>query len=207
MGLWASATLTNSTLGSMTLYGGAPTVTGNTFTDSVPIRIADPDADWSGFAGNTYSDGDARVSVGGTLTGAGRLGSIDGVLNRYEQADDITVSAGATLTLEPGIRLETPNGSHEFHVWGRAEGSDVEFVRYTQFFVQLGGEVLLSGDTTFSVGSEHTYVYGGGRAELTGVEFLGNATPSWHYESGSTGVVDNVGGVWDLVIESDQVGW
>ncbi|MFO7902956.1 MAG: hypothetical protein R6U98_09865, partial [Pirellulaceae bacterium] len=61
----ADISITGSRLEYVTLSDGTPTVTGNTITDAVPLRITDPDGQTNGFSGNTFEAAEPWIHVKG----------------------------------------------------------------------------------------------------------------------------------------------
>ncbi|MBC8872194.1 MAG: tandem-95 repeat protein [Planctomycetes bacterium] len=191
---------------------GAPTVTSNTFTDGHPFRMADPDADVSGIAGNTYPVEAPAIRMGGKMDSAtGTLGFVDGI-GIYHLVGELTVATGCTLTLAPGVQVENTHGQYEIYVEGRLEANDVDFTgSWVEIVVRNGGEFIAAGGTTIEGGNDWNRVENGGRADLTDVHLVGvagveNEKPvKFVYETGSVGSVTNAGGNWELEIQSDQV--
>jgi len=230
LGLPVSATVTDSTIGSVTISGGSPvltgntigymtitggttlTATGNTLTDGVPLRITEPDVDISGIAGNSYAASDPWVYIQGTLDNSKLLPIIDGVLGQYELSGSLTIGAGATLTLSPGVTLRAYS-QYDILIGGclEATGATIELPNSywhwyygflgTEIVVHNGGQLVLSGCQV--TGPGRIMVEGGAQADLTDITFVSNAEV--HYLSGSAGTVSNGSGSWSLYINSDAI--
>jgi len=152
----SSATITGSTIGHMTVSGVSPTISGNTFTDDIPLRITDPDVAFGGFSGNVYTAADPGARIGGALEGDQTLGFVDGVVGSYTLSSSLTVAAGATLSLAPGVRVASEHYSHHVYVDGRLEGTGASlgllskrsgYDQRSTVLVGGGGELSLSGGT------------------------------------------------------------
>lgn len=101
-----SGTISNCELPYIELFGGTPTVVGNTLTSDYPIRLSDPDgaAGLAGFSGNTYSAGNPQIMIRGTLEGTAALGAVDG-LDVYSVTGWLTIQDGGVLTVDTGIEM------------------------------------------------------------------------------------------------------
>jgi RHS repeat-associated protein len=210
----ASATVTGSTIGYVNLSGGVPVIAGNTFTDSVPIRVTDPDLmDTSGFSGNTFTASDPQVDIKGSLEGTKELGLIDG-MGKYAITgwwDTLAIASGATLRLMPGVEF-TVFAPTSLVVDGALEATDatLNLTVYSQYGstwtgsvdVRAGGRCEMHGGTVSSGGTVR--VETSGLANLEGVTFAG-ATVT--YNDGSSGLVDNGHGTWNLSVASSSGVW
>ncbi len=222
LSLSSDVTLSNSTIGYVNLTGGTPALTGNTFTDAAPLRVTDPD-NWnvSGVSGNTFTAEDPVVHVQGGLDVDKTFEVIDGQVSVYQLTDDLTVAAGATLTLGDGATLRSPDAYHDIFIDGRLEGSSasIELLcwgfydgSYSELLVRNGGELSLVGGGVYGPG--RLLVQSEGQADFSGVEFVYRGyssantlkgTPYVDYLPGSSGTISNATGDWDLQIAEASV--
>ncbi|MHB1034769.1 MAG: hypothetical protein ACYC35_09450 [Pirellulales bacterium] len=168
--LSAPATITNSTLDWMTLNkdSGTPTVTGNTFNDYAPLRITDPDAQTLAFSGNTYGVPFPFVEISGNLEGARTLAIIDGRLDWYVLAGDLSVKAGASLTIAPDVDYHDDIDA-AMQVYGTLNAS----------------KALFSADDPPAVNKQTVNIYNGGKANLSECKIEGKL----NFANGSGGKV------------------
>ncbi len=189
-----SGSVSGSTIGWITLSGSdiIPIVQNNTFSDTIAIRINDPDASTTGFSNNSFDSSDSYIQISGILNGLKELDNIDGI-GSYHLKGNLTVAAEAQLVLLPGVEI-----CSEYH---------------NQSWQPQGWDILVSGQFTatgVSFSASDTYhsleliTYDGGETNLTDCTFTGS--DNYHsYNAGSSGVIDNCDGTWSLDVASDQV--
>jgi hypothetical protein len=168
--LSAAASIQNSTIGSIVFRTGSSgaTVTGNTFTSTVPIRIDDPNLLLSGVTGNTYAP-NSVIYIGGTLSSSHTLGMLDG-LNQYVLTEGLTVNSGTTLTIASGVQVRTNGYAGAYlNIYGTLNASGVSFT-----------DVYSAGWTAIQVNN-------GGTGNLANCEFSNNESVT--YSSGSSGTI------------------
>jgi RHS repeat-associated protein len=213
-----SATVTNSTIGFVNFNGGAPTLTGNTFTDGAPLRTTDPD-NWNvaDVVGNTYTAASPWAQVRGTLDGVREFPVIDGRVANYDLTGNITVASAATLTLGSGVRLRSNSYDRHVLVDGRLEGNGATIDLLYRFGsgissmdVRAGGELVLVGGRLRGAGNTH--VRSGARADLSGVDLAYHdggtdrrGSPTLTYYAGSWGTIEEATGTASLVLNSNSV--
>jgi hypothetical protein len=184
LNLTASATVSGCTINGITLNAVSPTITGNILTGARPLYVTDPDADLSGFSGNTYTYADPEIRIEGTLDGTRTLGFVDGLgkyrLDGYQPSPgNLTVSAGAVLTIEPGVQfVKDTNCSWPFAIltYGRLDATGAQFTAgCLNLRAYSGGEMNLS-DCAFNLQGSSDYVsyYAG---SVGTIEACGG--PSW----------------------------
>ena len=162
----AGATLTGNTLGYVTVDAGAPVLENNTFTDTGPVRLSDPDICLSGLAGNTFVPG-AAVWVRGTLDASGTFGIVDG-LTVYRLTDTVTVAAGATLAVAPGVAL---TGEETIEVYGTFDATDATLDATVYIGQAATGNVTqctFEGGGVFYAGGEGDDALGGALTDCAG---------------------------------------
>ena len=128
-----------------------PTVTGNTFTDALPLHM-DINLDPNDISGNTYIP-DSRIYLERSSAAYDKtLDSIDG-LNVYEVNyvhDEFYISAGVTLTVAPGIEIrEADFSGYRIYVYGELRAEDVNFSK-GKLFVDPGATIDLTRCTVDS---------------------------------------------------------
>ena len=173
----ASPTITGNAFSGLAIYGGTPTVENNVFDGA--IWIEDPDADLSGFSGNTYTYADPTINIRGTLDGAATLGAVDGV-GDYRLRGDLVVGAGANLAMAPGTSLAGLSGG--LVVGGTFAATGVDLAQFN-VTVRPGGQFSLTGCALSGVNV--TYEAGAGGtldACSAGTE------SSWNVEGAGPGV-------------------
>jgi hypothetical protein len=174
--VWASAVLENSTFDYIQLNGGAPTITGNTLSNSTPLIMNDPDRSLSGISGNTYTHANPQIQVSGTLNGTRTFGEVDG-LDTYVMYG-MTIASGGSLEIDSGI------------TWRLLSTLNVD------------GQLSSTGATFTDSGDID--VRNGGQANLTDCAMT-SSSQRLTYESGSSGTIDNCDGSWSLIIDSANV--
>lgn len=183
----AAATLQGVSMGSLqvsTAGTAGVTVSGCTLTSSTPLRFDDPDAIVSGIAGNTYTSSSPYIQIGGTVNGSVTLGALDG-LHRYSLIGDLTVAAGATLWLAPGI----------------------EFQHASAAALTVNGTLLASAVQFTGDYSAKCAVNAAASAQFSGCSFAGSGNGVLSYAVGSGGALHDCTGAggWGLAISSDGV--
>ena len=146
-------------------YMDNATVSGNSLTDYYPLRIFDPDIQLTGVSGNLYTANNPVIQISGILDNSRTLGEIDGIARYHMANGDVTISEGATLTIESGVRM---GGIHwpypqVINVYGQLNADEVTF------------------DTPVSV-------YNAGTINISNCDFINN---SIGLSGNSRGSVDN----------------
>ena len=179
----STATITGCTIGSIGINEGIPTVTGNMFTGSEPIRISDPDLQTTGFSDNTYTASNPKIVISGTLNGTRTLDALEG-LTTYFTTGALIVNAGAALIIPPGITFDDWGGIPGLRIYGTLEADTVN----------------LSGN------GQHIIVYSGGQANLSNCT-VPSQYATIEYQAGSSGTLTNVYGNngWNLLVYSISV--
>ena len=176
-----SPAISGCTVAGRLIYaGGSPTVTGNTFSNSRPLDIDDPDLldVLSGTSGNTYTDAAPGILLSGTLESIRTLDFHEGI-GYYVLHEDLTISSGATLTIASGVEIYTGNDLYDIYVNGNVSGSGVSFTSQdtnddtTHFRVNSGGDLDLT-DCTFNGGFVRYYV--GSSGGLTNCDWIYSLT-------------------------------
>jgi hypothetical protein len=99
------------------------------------------------FHGSTFdSAGDATIYAGGTTEGTANWKPM-GSVNRYQIDGAITVAAGTSLTIEPGLEVFTANGQY-IKVLGGFAADGVDFTGRTRIFANSGGQMDFSGGSS-----------------------------------------------------------
>ena len=217
----SSATVTNSRIGYVNLTLGAPTLTGNTFTSTLPIRLTNPDRlNVDNVNGNTFTATFPWVYVRGNLDSDERFRVIDGKVRGYLLSGDLLVVSGATLTLEPSVLVRSDNYTYDILVEGRLEGTNATIelrqkvtTNPAELNVKSTGELSLTGGTIRGPGELRAQ--NGSTVDLSGVNFahydVGNGdgsrvgSPTAVYFNGSSGTLGNITGSWDLTINSRAI--
>jgi hypothetical protein len=132
----------------------------------------------------------------------------------YVLTCSVNVLADATLTIDPGVVVESNDG-HGIFVDGRLESTDAEFrllyyrseENRSRITARSGGEVALVGG--LATGRGYISAESGGRVDLSGVAFSGSSAYPYRiqaeYFAGSDGSVDGTAGNWDLRLRSPGV--
>ena len=208
----SSIAVTNNSLPYIEISGGTPTVNGNTITNSMPIRLTDPDGSTSGISGNTFAATDPSIYITGNLDGTRTLDFVDD-LGRYKFGF-LNIQASGILTLTPGVEMLAYNGS-DLVVSGRLNASDatIELTGYhsgvdRKYYSDLtinSGILSLSGGS-LSTRSSARIDINGAHADFQGVTFINaGGTPPIKYSAGSSGTVDYCSGRCTLYIYSSAV--
>lgn len=98
----------------------------------MPFTLSDPDIDTSGISGNVYVS-DAYVGIRGVVDTNKTLVPIDGLteyrlVSSVTVAGGITIAAGATLTVEPGVEFANNSAYSDIHVYGTLNASGAMFL-------------------------------------------------------------------------------
>ncbi len=211
----SQVTVADCTIPYLQLNDGAPTVTGNTFSDAYPIRLANPALDTSGITGNTYTHTSPWIYLQGATMAASRiLTGIDGLY--YQMQGNLTIASGATLTLATGVELQT--NSYSLSVDGHLEsmGGILHHIMRRDYngsyiCVRASGQLAITGGTVRGAGTIE--VQNAAQAEFSEVAFEyydGGASyragsPNIIFTSDSMGMVSECAGSWQLTVSSSQV--
>ncbi len=196
----SSPVLRGNTIGSLTLSAGTPVIEDNTITGDTPFRLTDPDTDTGNISGNTFDSADPWVEIEGALDASRTLGLIDGVLGQYRLRNPLKIVSGVTLILASGVTIQSRD--YDIFVEGRLEATNATigllYYATPEYAVDLrvrdGGELALTGGSVRGPGQ--VTIEDGGTADFTGVTFAfydgGNSSvykgsPKVVYAEGSSG--------------------
>jgi hypothetical protein len=169
----SSGSVTGSTFGSAYLRLSSPSVAvdNNTFTGTDPVHttpVLVPE-----LFDNIFNAADtATVYLSGTV---GRDTSLEpiGAVTRYSLENHVTVAAGATLAIEPGLELHTQGygysgEGYELNTYGALHASGVTFTNRTELFARDGGQLVLAD---CDVSGRWVQYDAGGSGSVTGSTF------------------------------------
>ena len=165
----ASPTIRNNTIEYIDCSGGLPTIEGNTFSDGLPLRLADPDTLTTLISGNTFEAADPQVRLTGRLNGTRQLGPVDG-LTTYQLYGSTYIESGAELHVDSGIDIVAPGAQNIYVVDGWLVDDDASYTGASlDIEVREDGVLMLSNGT---VEGDIEFADGGGTLE--GLEIGGD---------------------------------